>query len=90
VLKVSSTHPAAGETVAMMHVFVLPPSESCNSRVNLLSLEEILERKKKKTSVELPVWNVGRMLSKCIDDTAKSKKACVDQTCLPLPVSGST
>ena len=29
---------AAGEMVAMMDVFVLPPRESCNSLVSLLSL----------------------------------------------------
>lgn len=35
---VSSRLLFAGETVAIMHVFVLPPSESCKRRVSFDSL----------------------------------------------------
>ena len=38
--KVSSKLIWAGETVAIMEVLVRPPSESCNNRVNLDSLQE--------------------------------------------------
>ena len=39
VLMVSSRLHDAGEMVAMMDVLVRPPSESCSSRVSLLSLK---------------------------------------------------
>lgn len=35
---VSSRFSREGDIVAMMHVFVLPPSESCNNRVSFDSL----------------------------------------------------
>jgi len=38
VLMVSSRQARAGEMVAIMHVFVFPPSESSRSLVSLLSL----------------------------------------------------
>ena len=38
---VSSRLMEAGDTVAMIDVFVLPPSESCSSRVSFDSLEEM-------------------------------------------------
>jgi hypothetical protein len=36
---VSSMLPEEGETVAMIRVFVLPPSDSCNRRVSFDSLQ---------------------------------------------------
>lgn len=36
----------AGEMVAMMQVFVRPPSESCRIRVNLLSLKLNMGKRK--------------------------------------------
>ena len=42
-LNVSSRLMSAGDTVAMMHVLVRPPSESCSSLVSLLSLERSSE-----------------------------------------------
>ena len=38
--KVSSKLIWAGDTVAIMEVLVRPPSESCNKRVNLDSLQD--------------------------------------------------
>lgn len=81
---VSSRLLREGEIVAIMHVFVRPPRESCNNRVSFDSLlavsfpfpEEALK------TCHLPIWDVRTFIHESIDHTAKSEQRFIDQTSL--------
>ena len=56
----------AGEMVAIIEVFVRPPSESCNKRVNLLSLQQISRKIDNSTSIKTQLIHFKTML---LDDS---------------------
>ena len=61
----------AGEIVAIMQVFVRPPSESCSKRVSFDSLTDgYLDQQDNAFSDNTPVWNMRGFINQSIYDAS--------------------